>query len=196
MNRLHRWYLQSDHWRRTVAQELIGWTLDGADLGDDLLELGAGAGAATRHLRSRARRVTSIDVELPALANLRDDAGGRTDNEATGSLRPVCSDATALPFGPAAFSAVAAFTMLHHVADPERQRMLLREARRVLRPGGVFVGCDARWSLALRLFHLGDVFAPVPPDRLASDLLAAGFDAVKVSTGGRYLRWRAHRAGN
>lgn len=53
MNRLHRWYLQSDHWRRTVAQELIGWTLDGADLGDDLLELGAGADAIRDGIISR-----------------------------------------------------------------------------------------------------------------------------------------------
>src|SRR5690606_33746886 len=71
VNRLHRWYCRSDHWRRTVAHDLLDWTVDGAPLGEHLLELGAGHGTATTHLATRVSRLTAIDVELAALDSMR-----------------------------------------------------------------------------------------------------------------------------
>ena len=58
---------------------------------------------------------------------------------------------------------VVCFTMLHHVPSVRQQDDLLREARRVLRPGGVFAGLDSlpRWKV--RLIHLFDTMVPVDP---------------------------------
>ncbi|MFI6904030.1 class I SAM-dependent methyltransferase [Nonomuraea sp. NPDC050394] len=48
----------------------------------------------------------------------------------------VLGEAAALPFRDGSFDAVTAVNMLYHLADP---LLAIREARRVLRPGGLFV---------------------------------------------------------
>lgn len=48
----------------------------------------------------------------------------------------VQADAGALPFATGVFDAVVAVNMLYHLADPV---VAIREARRVLAPGGLFV---------------------------------------------------------
>lgn len=184
MNRLHQWYCRSAHWDGVVRGALFEWTVGGLDLGSDVLEIGSGTGVATAMLADRARRLTSVDPDVEALALLRTRAPGAYTAGA---------DATRLPFGDARFTAVAAFTMLHHVAGRSRQRQLFGEVCRVLAPGGWFIGCDIRTSLTLRLFHLGDTYAPVAPARLADELRGAGFDSVSVVTSKRYVRWAARR---
>lgn len=181
MNRLHRWYCRSDHWRGVVARDLFGWTVGQATLGDHLLELGPGPGVTTALLAERAARVTTIDIDASTAPVPRRN------------VTRVRGDATRLPFAEGRFSSVAAFTMLHHVHGGALQRRLIHEARRVLRPGGVFIGCDVRASLSMRLVHLGGTFAPVPSSRLLAELHAAGFDDVAVAEGRRYIRWRASR---
>lgn len=185
MNRLHRWYCRSDHWRRTVAHDLLDWTVDGAPLGEHLLELGAGHGTATTHLATRVSRLTAIDVELAALDSMR-----RGQLPGASAVR---ASAVSLPFANSTFSSAATFMMLHHVEGRGRQRALLLEVLRVLRPGGVFVGCETLPTIGMHLFHLGDVFQPVEPNGLDTALHGAGFDDVHVATTGRYLRWSARR---
>src|SRR5690606_13556874 len=106
MNRLHRWYCRSDHWRAVVTRDLFGWTLGDVVLGDDLLELGPGPGVTTRLLAGVAQQVTTVDIDM------RRRAPAPMSN-----VRHVRGDATRLPFRSGRFSAVAAFTMLHHVRD-------------------------------------------------------------------------------
>lgn len=168
-----------------MEHELLDWTLDGMPLGDHLLELGAGQGTATTHLATRVPRLTAIDVEDAALAELR--------RHHLPAVRGVCASAVSLPFAASTFSSATTFMMLHHIEGRGRQRAVLLEVQRVLRPGGVFAGCDTQPTLGMHLFHLGDVFQPVTPDDLVTALHGAGFDDVHVATTGRHLRWRARR---
>lgn len=174
MNLLHRRMCSSNLWNRKVA-EMLPATLDGIDLGDDVLEIGPGFGATTDVLAGLAPKLTSIEIDEASVGLLRDRFGDRVEI--------VHGDATALPFPDGRFSAVVCFTMLHHVPSPALQDRLFAEARRVLRPGGVFRAMDSRVSLAFRLAHIGDTMVPVDPDTLAERLASAGFATSDVRTG-------------
>jgi ubiquinone/menaquinone biosynthesis C-methylase UbiE len=187
MNRFHRWYCRSDRWRRTLAGALAPWVLGDADLGDDVLEIGAGPGLVTDVLRTRAARVTAVDIDGALVAALAARLAGT-------NVDVVHADATALPFPDASFSAAVCCTMLHHVPSTTMQDRLLGEVRRVLRPRGLFVGSDSTTSLLFRLAHLGDTLVPVAPPAFATRLAAAGFRDVAVEEGDRAFRFRARRA--
>lgn len=81
--------------------------------------------------------------------------------------------------------------MLHHVPTTDLQDQLLREVRRVLRPGGVFAGSDSRSSLAFRLAHIADTMMLVNPDAFAGRLRMVGFSDVEIRTAKRAFRFRA-----
>ena len=108
-------------------------------------------------------------------------------------MRVVHGDGAAMPFADGSFSGVVAFTMLHHVPSAALQDRLLAEARRVLRPGGVFAGFDGVDSFHFRLIHLGDTYTPVDPDTFGRRLEAAGFADVTVERGWARFRFRAGR---
>jgi ubiquinone/menaquinone biosynthesis C-methylase UbiE len=93
--------------------------------GGRVLDLGGGNGVLAGHLQKRG------------LAGVVLDQAGYA---ATAPPPVVLGDAARLPFAGRVFDAVAALWMLYHVADPVR---VLREAARVLRPGGSFVACTA-----------------------------------------------------
>jgi SAM-dependent methyltransferase len=92
-------------------------------------------------------------------------------------------DATALPFHSRQFSAVACFTMLHHVPTVAMQDRMLHEFRRVLRPGGILVGTDGMDTPRRGDVHVGDVFPPLHPDELPGRLRAVGFTDPEVDMG-------------
>jgi len=96
-------------------------TLDGAQV----LDLGAGTGAASRAAQRRGANVIAVDLAEGMLAV---DAGRRPP--------AAIGDATALPFASESFAVVLAAFSLNHLADPASG---LREARRVLRPAGALV---------------------------------------------------------
>ncbi|WP_223769650.1 class I SAM-dependent methyltransferase [Streptomyces huiliensis] len=187
MNRYHRFYCRSRRWARTVEEQLLPWALNGVLLGSDTLEIGPGYGATTVGLLRRVDRLTLAEVDPAAVERLRRRFGGRAE--------VVHADGAELPLPDGRFDAVTCFTMLHHVPSPERQDRLFAEARRVLRPGGVFAGCDALDGGAFRFVHRGDTCVPVPPDTLAARLRAAGFDEAQVSAGKGRFRFRAFPGG-
>ncbi|KAF4407268.1 MULTISPECIES: class I SAM-dependent methyltransferase [Streptomyces] len=96
--------------------------------GRDVLEIGAGAAQCSRWLAARGARPVALDLSHRQLQHaLRIGAG----------FPLVQADAGALPFPDGAFDlACSAYGALPFVADPVR---VLREVRRVLRPGGRFV---------------------------------------------------------
>ncbi len=100
--------------------------------GRRILEIGSGASACARWLRTRDVGVVASDL-----------SGGMLRHAAAGNARSgvevplVQADATALPFAGAAFDIVfTAFGAIPFVADSQA---VLTEVARVLRPGGRFV---------------------------------------------------------
>jgi SAM-dependent methyltransferase len=165
---------------------MLPWVLQGVDLGDDVLEIGPGPGVTTDLLRGLIRRLTALEVDAGAASALRHRLDGS-------GVRVVHGDGAAMPFPDGSFSGVVALTMLHHVPTVELQDRMLAEARRVLRPGGVFAGFDAVGSLPFRLIHLGDTYNPVNPDTFGRRLEAAGFADVAVERAWARFRFRATR---
>lgn len=167
-----------------MQDRILPWALDGADLGSDVLEIGPGYGVTTRVLAARVEHLTALEVD-PGLA------AGLATRVANAPVRVVHGDGTAMPFGDGEFSGAACFTMLHHVPSPHLQDRLFAEVRRVLRPGGVFAGCDSRAGVRFRMIHLFDTMTLVDPATLAARLEGAGFTGVEVGTGPAAVRFRA-----
>jgi SAM-dependent methyltransferase len=187
MNLLHNWYCRSGHWRAVVRGRLLPWALAGVELGERVLELGPGPGLTTEVLAERADSLTVVEADRAA--------GARLARRLDGAVRVVVADAAAMPLRSGAFTAVACFTMLHHVPAVRAQDSLFAEAHRVLRPAGVLVGTDSLTGFLFRLVHLGDTHRPVDPRTLPERLRRAGFVDVAVNTHGRAVRFRARRPG-
>jgi SAM-dependent methyltransferase len=202
MNAQHLRVCASAEWAELVERVLLPWVVDGSELGDRVLEVGAGPGLVTDALRRRVPRLVAVELDRRLATAL----GRRLSGS---GVDVVEADATALPFSSGRFSAVACFTMLHHVPTVAMQDRMLTELCRVLRPGGILLGTDGMDTPSRRQVHVGDVFLPVPPDRLPARLRAAGFtdpvvevDAGRdrfrfaaTSPGGRPLSRRAPRTG-
>jgi SAM-dependent methyltransferase len=187
MNLFHRRICSSAKWARQAEDSIIPWTLDGLDLGEDVLELGPGFAATTRVLARRPGRLTAVEIDADYARGLAEELGSR--------VRVVHADATAMPLPDSTFSAAVCFTMLHHVPSPQLQDRVFGEAVRVIRPGGVFAGSDSQPSLRMRLIHIGDTLVPVPPDTLATRLQAAGLVDVQVDSRPGRVRFRGVKPG-
>jgi SAM-dependent methyltransferase len=187
MNEEHMKTCSSTEWAAHVEKFLLPWTLGDRDLGDDVLEVGPGPGLTTDVLRRRVAKLTAAEVD-PQLAT---SLGQRLGNS---NVEVVCADATDLPFDEGRFSAATVFTMLHHVPSPELQNQLFCEVRRVLRPGGLFMGTDSVETSERWLLHEGDVYVPVDPASLAPRLSEAGFVEVVVEEFGDRFRFQARCA--
>jgi SAM-dependent methyltransferase len=150
--------------------------------GRRVLDLGCRAGALTRHFLE-GNRVVGLDVDRAAL-------------EKAGALGIETVEADVeqpLPFEDASFDAVVAGELLEHLQFPDA---LVAEARRVLRPGGVFVGSVPNaFRLQSRLRFLRGRHPEDDPTHLhlyppqqVRELLA-GFSDVRIEyLGGRYRR--------
>ncbi len=186
MNRGHAVLCSSGWWARTVERELLPWGLAGADLGEDVLEIGPGFGATTRVLARRPGSLTVVELSEGYCKRLRQTL----DDD----VEIVQADATDMPFADGRFSAVVCFTMLHHVPSRELQDRLLGEVSRVLRAGGVFAGTDSLGTgRAFKLLHIHDTLVPVSPDRLPARLERAGLVEPSIDAGGRSFRFRARK---
>lgn len=187
VNRLHHWYCNREAWKRHVREDLVPSAIDGLELGDEMLEIGPGFGPATEVLAGRVGRLTALEIDPLLAGPLRERLGTRVEI--------VEGDGTAMPFPDACFSAVACFTMLHHVPSAEAQDGLFAETRRVLQSGAPFAGTDSTGrGPGFMLLHIGDTKVILDPADLARRLSSAGFEDVAVSSDRDAVRFRA-RAG-
>jgi ubiquinone/menaquinone biosynthesis C-methylase UbiE len=173
MNGIHRRLCSSRRWVNFV------------ELGDDALEIGPGPGATTDVLRQHTGKLTVLEYDAELASALQ----ARMPKD---RVTVVNGDGTAMPFEDARFSSVVCFTMLHHIPTDELQDRLFAEARRVLRPGGVFTGSDSPGkNPVFWLIHIGNINNPLHPDTLGDRLRAAGFSRVEVRPKPR-IWWRAY----
>src|SRR5262249_19298355 len=119
--------VEGHHWWYGGMRAIAASIIDGAYAGRsdlDILDAGCGSGGNAHFLR-RYGKGTGIDLAAEALALGKTSVRGRL---ARGSV-------LAIPCLGASFDLVTSFEVLYHRAVPD-ELMALREARRVLRPGG------------------------------------------------------------
>jgi SAM-dependent methyltransferase len=164
--------------RIPLFQEAIGE-------GKHVLDLGCRSGALTRHFLE-GNDVVGVDVDAAALSKA-EELG----------IDVITADVEEpLPLESETFDAVVAGELLEHVRFPQA---LVAEVRRVLKPGGVFVGSVPN---AFRIQNRLRFLAGRQPDKdpthvhmfTAAEIraLLAGFAAVQITLlGGRYRRLHA-----
>jgi SAM-dependent methyltransferase len=180
VNENHANLLGTPEWAAHLHDDILPVVTSGADLGEDMLEIGPGPGAATEWLRHRVRRLVAVELDAEAAAALR-------ERFARTNVSVVVADATALDYPDGSFDSVGMFTMLHHVPTRALQDALLAEALRVLRPGGSLVGSDSLASDRLHHFHAGDTYNPVEPAALLTRLQTLGFGPITITVGDTLL---------
>jgi ubiquinone/menaquinone biosynthesis C-methylase UbiE len=189
MNLVHRWLCGSTRWKKAVETYMLPWTLEGLDLGSNVLEVGPGPGAVTELLRNRVEHLTCVEIDRALADALR----RRSVNS---NVSVVCQNATSMSFPNDTFDGAVCFTMLHHVPSAALQDRMLGEVARVLRPGGIFAGTDSLYSRSFGLLHLFDTMVVVEPATFPSRLKAAGFGDVQVDVMSPYaFRFRAWKPG-
>lgn len=186
MNRFETWFCGSWYWRYVTRRQLLPWLVGGSELGEHVLELGAGPGAATEELLLRAGRVTSLEYDHGFAVRLGARVSGTNANVIQG-------DAATLPFPDDTFTSAIAILTLHHLRSNELQDRAFAEIGRVLRPGGVFLAFEIQDGWMNRVGHIRSTFVPIDPATASTRLSKAGFSRATVDLWRSGFRIRALR---
>jgi ubiquinone/menaquinone biosynthesis C-methylase UbiE len=155
--------MREPRWRPQLATAV----LEGLDDGDVVVDVGCGTATLAIDLAARRSgvRVIGVDGDPQILRLARAKPGAERVELREG-------DATALPLEDDSAAAVVCALLLHHLL-PASKSAALREARRVLRPGGIL--------------HIADWGRP------ADAFAAGGFSVLQLFDGREGTR--DHRAG-
>jgi SAM-dependent methyltransferase len=185
MNINHAKLCPSPDWAAHIQNDVLPFLTRDVDLGGEMIEIGPGPGAATEWLRGKVKRLTAVEVEEAAAAELAERYAG-------GNVTVIVGSGADLDFADESFDSAGCFTMLHHVPTLAMQNKVLAEAYRVLRPGGVLIGSDSLASNDLHHFHADDTYNPIEPSSALSRLQTLGFDSITIVVDG-ILKFIAHK---
>jgi SAM-dependent methyltransferase len=133
--------------------------------GDRVLDIGCGTGVSLPNL-ARAVAPTGVVVGVDHASALLEEAKELVERAGVGGLVGIdIGDAHDLPYADGSFHAAHISRVLIHLTDPDRA---LREARRVVRPGGWIVAIEPDFE-ATRIDHV---------DPEAVRLIVAGHSAT------------------
>lgn len=180
MNENHAKLCTSPEWAEYLQTEILPAVTRDVDLGEAMLEIGPGPGAATDWLRHKVGQLTVVEVDEAAAARLAERYSGTNVDVAVGS-------GAELRYPDGSVDSVGTFTMLHHVPTLALQNKILAEAFRVLRPGGVLIGSDSLPGDDLHHFHADDTYNPVDPASLIGRLQTIGFGQITVKVDGSLM---------
>ena len=138
--------LQSGHYvlEKARTQELIERYLPAPPA--VILDVGGAAGAYAFWLADRGYVVHLVDL-TPRLVN---EARRLNANRQPGLQSCEVGDARSLAFADASVDAILLLGPLYHLVEREERLKALREARRVLKPGGLLFGAAiSRWASLL-----------------------------------------------
>jgi ubiquinone/menaquinone biosynthesis C-methylase UbiE len=112
---------------RSEREAELVWSVLELEPGAEALDVACGHGRISNRLAAHGARVTGLDADAFFLAQARAAGSG---------VEYVEGDMRALPFGDASFDAVLLWFTSFGYFDDDGNRTVLRELRRVLRPGG------------------------------------------------------------
>jgi ArsR family transcriptional regulator len=137
----------------------------------DIGDLGCGTGLLAATLAPHVRRVVAVDESSAMLVEARSRLSSRPNVDVRQA------DLETLPLGDRELDAATLILVLHHVPSPEA---VLREAARVMRPGGRILVVDMlphdRDDIARPMGHVWMGFAP---ETIEAWLMAVGFVDVR-----------------
>jgi ubiquinone/menaquinone biosynthesis C-methylase UbiE len=172
--------MRESRWRPALTASVLA----GMDDGDTVVDVGCGTATQAIDMAARRPGITVIGVDGdPRILELarRKPGAERLDLRA--------GDATALPLEDGSAAAVVCSLLLHHLTAAPK-RAALREARRVLRPGGRLHVADwgrpgdpvaAVGFAVVRLFDGREGTRDHAAGRLATLVREAGFGQVEVT---------------
>jgi ubiquinone/menaquinone biosynthesis C-methylase UbiE len=168
--------LGADQARRMLVEQTV------LHPGDRVLDIGTGTGSLAIALKRRHSEadVVGLDPDPAALAMAR-----RKAERASVSIQFDQGFADALPYPEGSFDRVTSSLMFHHLSLSERERVL-REVRRVLKPGGCFHMLDfdgpitGRAGVLARRIHASPHLRDNAEDRILGLMNEAGLRDPRV----------------
>jgi ArsR family transcriptional regulator len=155
---MERHYSPGRTWEAT-ARGLLGFVQMG-----DVLDTGSGDGAISQLIAPYARSVTCLDRSEHMIEAARGRFGSANN------VRLVVADMHKLPFDDPRFDTVLMFNVLTYAESPLRA---LREACRVLRPGGkaavITLNAHSQSNVTAAYGHLHAGFSPLELSRMLRD---------------------------
>ncbi len=133
---------QEDEFRCSGARELLDVVLDGLEVrpSASVLEIGCGIGRILVPLSERVRLAYGVDISPAMIEQSRVYCGDRRN------VRTSVTDGTLAAFADESIDLVISYLVFQHIPDGRAIARYVREAARVLTPGGVLrFQVDGRW---------------------------------------------------